>query len=457
MSRTEQKFLTLVKEYNLIEPGDKILIALSGGPDSVFLLHLLIKYKSKFKIEIAAAHLNHSLRGKDADEDENFCSELSRRLNIQYFSKKVDIKKLAVKFKLSIEEMARNERYSFLKEISETYGCNKIATAHNLNDNSETVLLNLIKGAGLRGVSGIPLTRGIIIRPVLNIPKHEILEYLNKKKITFCKDITNESDLYERNFIRNKLLPLIRETLNPAVDKSIFNSSRIFKNELEIIDEYLQSITEEVVKYEKEMLVFDLAALSKYSDAVIGELLKVNLKSRFNHEIEFNDFRKVKELLTKQTGKRIILSGKLFAYKERGRIYINRSEENVSDREGIEVKVNKLCSFNNAEIRITSRRGIENFKSDKFHEIITADELDESFLLRKWKNGDKFIPLGMKNFKKVSDFLTEQKIPSYKKKKQLVLINKEKIVWIPGFRIDERVKLTKDTKRIYELWMNPKS
>lgn len=457
MSRIEQKFLSLVKENSLISVGDKILIGLSGGPDSVFLLHLLVKYRKKYQIVLGAAHLNHSIRGISADKDELFCKELCKNLNVQYFSKKLDIISLAALRKISVEETARDERYLFFNAIALENGYNKIATAHNLNDNTETVLLNLIKGTGLKGIAGIPLIRDRIIRPVLNIGKEEILDYLKNKNIPYRIDFTNESDLYERNFIRNNLIPLIRKTLNPSVDKSIYNSSRVFRNELEIVENYIESISADLVEFQNDTLTIKLDNLALYNKAVLGVLLRKVIRKHFDHEIEYNDFVKVKELITKQTGKRIFLSGKLFSYKERGIIFIGRSTDQAEEANQINFKVDESCLFNDTEIRISRRNETESFKNDKFHEIISADDLDESFLVRKWKNGDKFIPLGMKNFKKVSDFLTEQKIESNKKKEQLVLLNKNEIIWLPGFRIDDRVKIRKETKRIYELWMIQKA
>jgi len=457
MRRVEQKFLNLVKENKLIQAGDNILLALSGGPDSVFLLHMLSKYLRKFKIRIGTAHLNHSLRGESSEEDELFCKELSHQLDVQYFSKKLDIKKLSRERKKSIEETARDERYLFFSEIAQVSQFNKIATAHNLNDNSETVLLNLIKGTGLRGISGIPLTRGKIIRPILNISKEEILNYLDINKIPYRTDTTNESEIYERNFIRHKLLPLVRQSLNPSVDNSIFNSSRVFSSELEILNDYVKSVSAVLVRTEEDIVVIDLAKLNAYNQSVIGELLREVIRNYFSQDIEYNDFRKVKDLISNQVGKRIFLSGKLFAYKDRDKLYIGRVTGYSNDETEIIVNVNETCFFNNNELRIADRSETKNFVSSKLNELISADDLDESFLLRKWKNGDKFIPLGMKNFKKVSDFLTEQKIPSFRRKEQLVLINNDKIVWLPGLRIDDRVKIRKDTKRIYELWMNQRS
>ena len=177
----EHKVIKFIDEKNLIEKKDRILIALSGGPDSVFLLHFLNKFKNKYKIELGALHLNHKLRGKEADKDEEFCRNICSKLKIEYFPVKRNVKAFAVKKKISFEEAGRELRYSVLESTALKNKFNKIATAHNSNDNAETILLNLIKGTGIRGISGIPVKRNNIIRPIINIAKRRY-NVLSKRK-----------------------------------------------------------------------------------------------------------------------------------------------------------------------------------------------------------------------------------------------------------------------------------
>src|ERR1035438_5799483 len=226
MKKTEQKVLKFIDDNSLIQKGDKILVSLSGGPDSVFLLYFLKKYQKKFSVSLYAFHLNHLLRGKDAYLDEDFCKQICSSLNIPFFSVRKNVKQFAHKKKISIEEAGRILRYSELGKLLKKISFNSVATAHNCDDNAETVLLNLIKGTGLKGISGIPVKRDNIIRPILVLPKAEILKYLDLKKIKFRIDSSNFQIDLERNFIRHILLPLIRSKLNPSVDNAIFNSSQ---------------------------------------------------------------------------------------------------------------------------------------------------------------------------------------------------------------------------------------
>jgi tRNA(Ile)-lysidine synthase len=229
MKSTEQKVLRFIKENNLVPAGDKIIIALSGGPDSVFLLHFFNKYKKKFKIKIEAVHVNHLLRGKESDRDEIFCKTICDELNIPINIFSSDVKSVAKKEKLSLEVAGRKVRYKYFDKLLKLKKKTKLATAHNADDNAETVLLNMIKGAGLKGISGIPIKRGNIIRPILCLSKSEILEYLEENKFEYRIDQSNLSNDYERNFIRNEIFPLINKNLNPVFVKNILNSSINFQ------------------------------------------------------------------------------------------------------------------------------------------------------------------------------------------------------------------------------------
>ena len=215
MKKIDEKIIRFIEEQELIELGDKILVALSGGPDSVFLLHFLLKYRKKYGIEIGAMHVNHMIRGEEANKDEKFCRKLCLKLGVDYHTVKRNVPSFAKTNKISIEEAAREIRYKELTKIQKNFFYDKIATAHNCSDNAETVFLNLIKGTGLKGLSGIPIRRENIIRPILSISKDEILEYLKKNKVEYLIDKTNLSNIYERNFVRNEIFPQIKKYLNP--------------------------------------------------------------------------------------------------------------------------------------------------------------------------------------------------------------------------------------------------
>ena len=453
MKKTEQKVLKFIDDNSLIQKGDKILVSLSGGPDSVFLLYFLKKYQKRLAVSLYAFHLNHLLRGKDASLDEDFCKQLCSSLNIPIYSVRKNVKQVAHKKKISIEEAGRVLRYSELSKLIKKISFNKIATAHNCDDNAETVLLNLIKGTGLKGISGIPVKRDNIIRPILVLPKAEILKYLDLKKIKFRIDSSNFQIDLERNFIRHILLPLIRSKLNPSVDNAIFNSSQNFKS----LYSFLLNSTNEVfkdIRMRDSALNIPLNKLLKLNDDLLTFSLKELVERNFFENLMFKDIISLKGLISKQTGRRVNLSSGLTAFKERDELIIKQNKHSfVYDKKNIKINIGEEKRLDNFTLSIkpVDVASIAPGK-EKTREFISANNIEGTkFVIRTWQDGDKFFPLGMKGTKKISDFLNELKIESHKKKNQLLLLNGTKIVWVIGHRLDDRFKITKNTKNYLEL------
>ena len=449
LKKIEQKVISFSSQQNLISKNDKILVAFSGGADSAFVLSVLKKYKAKFGIELAAAHVNHGLRGKEADADEKFCAEFAEKLGVEFHSAKVQVKRFAATKKLSLEEAARIKRYEALRKIAKKICVNKIATAHNLNDNAETVLLNLLKGGSPRSVAGIPPRREEIIRPALNVSREEIEFWLAENKIDFATDKTNFENEFLRNRLRNLILPQIRREINPKADEAIFNFSQILASQNEFVEKFASSRAEELFRKSAEGVSLDLSQLNELDLIIFGEIISKGLRNFFNYDISFTDVEKIKSVLQKQKGKRILLGGGLLAVKERKRLvfFIEEPEKETF----FEFENEAVIETDGAVISVLKTKR----KKKKVNcELISADNLGEKFTLRRWKKGDKFTPLGMKRGKKISDFLTDLKVPASKKKKVLVLENNGKIIWVVGFRISDEVKITDKTKRRMELCAN---
>jgi tRNA(Ile)-lysidine synthase len=451
MKKTEQKALKFIDENIIISEGDNILVALSGGPDSVFLLHLLNKFRKRFNISLGAFHLNHQLRGIEADKDQAFCLTLCTSLKIPFYSASENVKQYSEKNKISLEEAGRFIRYQKLNEIAGKEGYNRIATAHNSNDNTETVLLNIIKGTGIRGISGIPVSRDNIIRPILVLTKEEILDYLHQMGIAFRTDKSNLSDDYERNFLRNKIIPLIKEKLNPSLEKSILSSSAIFRNYLEKVEHAIKYDVKAFSRMEDGNIRIPIRNLAVKKEPELSEFIKFILERNFYIQSTFKDVAGIILLMNRETGTKINLSGNITAARERTDILIfaESTEKLFSPlkiKPGDSVKLEKYTISIDSCIKIPVK-----FPNNGLVEYISADDLEEEFCLRVWAEGDRFRPLGLKGTKKVSDFLNEQKVDSVSKKNQLVLTNKGKIVWIPGFRIDDRFKIKNSTKKVYKL------
>ncbi len=450
--KIEQKFLDFISRKKLIERRDKVLVAFSGGADSAFVLSLLNKFKGKFGIEIIAAHINHGLRGPEAERDEKHCAEFSGRIGAPFFAEKVDVRNFAKRKKLSPEEAARILRYEALDKIAKKTGATKIATAHNLNDNAETVLLNLLKGGGTQAVAGIPAKRGKIIRPALAITREEIEFWLAETSTPFVNDSTNFENDYLRNRLRNLILPEIRAQINPKADEAIFNFSGILSAQNEIVKKLTEQRAEELFSEESKRLIFDVPALSEIDKLNLGNLLRYALRKKFDYDLEFSDVLKIENLIDYQKGKTVELKNKLRAIRER-RTIVFYFEKNGDEKIYVEF-------MSDAELKtpqgVVSVRTTRRKKKRLNCELVCADSFSGKFVLRNWRAGDKFKPLGMKRNKKISDFLTDLKIPSAEKKKILVLENNGKIIWVVGFRISDDVKITEQTKKRLELCVNTK-
>lgn len=239
----EEKVRKTIREYNLIEKNDSIVVGVSGGPDSMTLLSILLKVKEEFNLKIYVAHVNHMLR-ENAIKDEEYVKEFCEKNNIEMFIKKANISEIAKKEKIGLEEAGRNARYNFFEEILKNTESNKIAIAHNINDKVETIIMNTLRGSGVSGLKGIEPKRKKYIRPLIEIERHEIEKYCIENEINPRHDESNDDNTYTRNKIRNIIIPYIRNEFNPNIIKTLNRLSEIIKEE----DEYVQSKTEKIFK-----------------------------------------------------------------------------------------------------------------------------------------------------------------------------------------------------------------
>ena len=451
MKATEQKVLRFIKENELLATGEKNLVALSGGPDSVFLLHFLNKFKKKFKIEIGAVHINHRLRGKDSERDELFCKAVCDELSIPIYTLRKDVKSYSKKNKYSLEVAGRKIRYEFFEKISKANQYDKIATAHNADDNAETVLLNLIKGTGIKGIAGIPVRRNDIIRPILSLTKKEILDYLEVNRFEYRIDESNLSNDFERNFLRNEVIPLIQKNINPSFSNSVLNTSLNLQSLNAGLAEIVGGLKSTVRIKRNKSVSIPIEFINKGNDFIISYTLKELIDENFSVKIESGDLKKIISLAKKQSGKSEELSEKLIALKERNEITIqkklsikNPAEKKISigNESEIDGKILSISKVKKDEVKIGKTKNVE---------FISADGLNSFFIVRIWEQGDKFFPIGMQGSKKISDYLNDIKINYFEKKEQLVLENKGNIVWVIGKRLDDRFKVTPNTKKVLKL------
>lgn len=453
-SQLEKKALKFIEQNKLISENDKILVAFSGGPDSVALLFYLNKISPLFNLKLAALYIDHNLR-TEAKEEIKFCESFCDMLQIPFYFESANVKDFAATNKYSIEEAGRILRYRILKEFLKKINYDKIATAHHKNDNAETILLNFLKGAGLKSLSGIKPKRNKIIRPFLCVEKKEILDYIKENNLNFAIDISNYDEKYQRNFIRNALLPLISEKLNPSIVNTLYKNSQIFynahrflmKEALKIIDKYFK------IDIDKEKIIFFCNDLEMINKTILGEALKFVIFKVYKLNFRFEIVEKVLSLTSKQVGKKVYLGDNLVAIKERNCILIEHNKKIENSLEySLYPNMEMTVDHNIIKIKLANNENIDLINKQRTIELIDADKIIFPLKLRRWKSGDKFIPLGMSNFKKISDFLTDIKVPASLKKEIYVLCNKKDIICVLGYRIDERYKITKETKKILEIY-----
>ncbi len=436
--KTEEKFITACGE--LIKPGDRILVGLSGGPDSVILLSLLEKFKRNLKVEFGAAHVNHSLRGDDSDGDEQFCKEFSEKLDIPFFSINADVKGYAEKTKMSLEEAGREIRYEFFSTIAEQNGFTKIATAHNLDDNTETILLNLAKGTGMTGLMGIPRKRGNIIRPLLMISKEEIMKWLEENAVAFRIDHSNQSNEYQRNVIRNKIISVLKDEVNPKLSDAVYRMSQIISESNAFINHELLDGIPDFLKREHGNLLIKNSLYDKYGNEFSGIVLRLILTEYFSISPDYNDVAQLKYLFGRQKGTKIEIGSSIFAIRETEGLLLYQYDP--AEDYYFELNPGESVSCELFSIELS---GIIKINKEPVFcegcEYLRTGSKEEKYIVRPWKDGDIFMPLGMNSHKKMSDFLTDAKVTSLKKRNWPVIEYSGKIVYAAGLRISEEAKI----------------
>lgn len=449
-----------IGDYNMISPGDKIVVGVSGGPDSICLLHVLNEISSELHITIVAVHINHCLRGKDADEDEVYVKEFCKKINVKFYSKKVDINKLSEKMNISCETAGREARYDFFKQVMEITQANKIAIAHNANDVAETILMRIMRGTGLEGLIGIkPIRDNIYIRPLINIKREEIENYCKENNLEPRIDKTNLQNIYARNKIRLDLIPYICNNFN----NDIVGVLNRMSGNVAVDNDFLMKISHE--KYEKycdnrkEKVIISREAFSEH-EAILSRIIRESL-CYINGNL--NDFEKIHiiqiiKLQKQSTGKKIILPNDVMVINNYGCIEIKKSKEyndhnmnkifNISEGRNIIPAMNLKITTNIIESKNFKFSLIE--KND-YIKYFDCDKIKNNINIRYRRDGDRFSPLGMNGSKKLKDIFIDMKIPKEERSKIPLLCFGQNIAWIVGYRISEKFKIDLNTKKIMEI------
>ena len=419
--------------------GTRLLCAVSGGIDSIVMLNLL----REMRYSCVVAHCNFKLRGEESDSDEMFVREMCQKLDVPCFVAVFDTHKYAEENGVSIQMAARKLRYDWFYELAEKEDCRYIALAHNSDDQAETAILNMVRGTGIRGVSGMKPLQGKLFRPLIEVSRAEIEQISAEDKIPFHNDSTNATTKYARNKVRHLVLPLLQE-INVAAKENILRSVSYFSDTERIMNDYVARVAKQVVSSEGDVLRINVDGIMQTAapSTVLFEILVgENVPKPLAGESVC--------LLDAQTGRKCVLSG-IEVVRNRNFIEISRVKSKDVD---LEYTINVIGDLKKYGFDISMAYCDDDFVFERNPEIAYLDvkKLKFPLTLRKWRFGDKFIPLGMKGARKLSDFFKDEKLSQAEKSEVQILESDGKIAWVVGLRIDDRFKFDSKTKEVYVL------
>ncbi len=455
MTTLYDQFSAFITQNQLIQNNSTVIVGVSGGVDSMVLLHLLLHYGKCANLQIVAVHLNHSLRGTAADHDEMTVREFCQSKICLFHSKKMGVKQYAKKNKLSLEMAGRKLRYALFNEVAQSYSGSLIATAHTLDDQVETILLRIIKGTGLRGLRGIQVKRDNVIRPLLFAAKEDIYQYAKQHKIPYHEDQTNLDISIPRNFIRQTLIPSIRSNINPSLEKSILQLSSIASDANHFIEDVAQNALKHCLSRQSPReIALDISRLKRYFTSVKIEVIRECI-AQLNHPDSRIDYTMMDNILkltdNGQTGNQLRITADLFACIDRNELVFVRNNEQEWKKLQIIPGKEYITSFFRFQTEIVENPDFSKERDHKGIEYIDLDRLGRQIILRPWKESDRITPLGITHSKKISDVFIDQKVPLYKKKYIPILVSDDTIVWVCGLKLSEKYRIGPSTKRALKL------
>lgn len=440
-----------IRSNKLIEKGGTIIVGASGGPDSQFLIYALMELKREMDFTIILAHLNH-LHRKEADFDESLVEETAKKFALDFRKKAASMDEYAKKYGLSSEDAGRRLRYEFFRQIQKEYPKSKIAVAHNLDDQAETVLMRIIRGTGVEGLRAMDYRNGDIIRPILDIKKAKILEYLDRNNIPYAIDKTNFTADYTRNKLRLEIIPEI-EMINPNFKESLVKLSEIATDEISISDSYIKNIYEDIIIQRKsDSISFDKVGFENKNKAIQARLIRraIGEIKKEVRDISKDNIDNFLSLTDLANGKSIIKDDLLFlkSYKFYRLGLIKEDSQAIEDE--ISIDIGDEISFGDKRVKISSVSDFQK-KHGKNIEYFDRDKLTFPLSVRFRKNGDKFRPIGLGHSKKLKDFFIDMKVDKEKREKIPLILSENDIIWVTSFRSSEDYKVDPSTKNIIKI------
>lgn len=463
----EERVLGFIRAHQLVSKGE-LVVAVSGGADSVCLLHILFKLQKELKVKLHIAHLNHQLRGADSDADAEYVRELARKLGIPATIEKRDVKGYQKQNRLSLEEAAREVRYRFLAEVAKSIGAGRVAAGHTQDDHVETILMHLIRGSGTRGLRGLqPATLWrsgdeslVIIRPLLELSHQETEDYCRQHKLMPRLDASNLSLSPLRNRIRQQLLPLL-ESYNPAIAEALLRTGRIAGDDIDFLDKQVAQLWNEVARQEGKSIILDRAKFGQLPSPLKRYLLRASVERLLGSakDIEMRHIEEMMSLAAKPAGKRLSLPGGLTFAVEYERYLLTPDLSTLSPlpplKGEFKLKIpgeTKLPGWR-VEATIVGRERMG--KTGDFIAYLDPDRTSEKLTVRARKRGDRFQPLGLGQTKKLGEFMIDAKVPQSWRGRIPLVCSGEQIIWVVGWRLDERAKVSPYAKQVLRLKFEP--
>ena len=464
MINTISKVKEFLIKQNLLKPGEKLAAAVSGGPDSVAMLFCLNDLKKDIGFELSVFHINHMLRSKESDRDESFVKNLTESLGLPFYFAKTDVAGYQKKHKCSVQVAAREMRYFHMNQLADRHSILKIATGHTADDQAETVLMRILKGSGLKGISGIsPIRDNKYIRPMLEVTREEIEQFLKQNKIKFLMDSTNLKNHYHRNRVRNKLIPFLKEEFNPSIIDALCRSSQIFRADDNFISEVAQNeLNKLLLKNHDKILILDATHFQTLHEALKRRIIldAIYQFSGSGRQVSQNIIENILHVIgSNVSGKSLSVFNNLIFKYQYNQIIFELQKKNLS---GTLIKQKKLLIPGKTKIEEIGKEVVSTIitkkdvpkdlkKTASFTAFIDYSVTGKELFVRSRQRGDKFCPLGIKGHKKIKDYFIDKKVPWEKRDFIPLIMNKELIFWIAGYQISEFARIRENTNDVLKL------
>ncbi len=454
--------LRFIKEHRLVSSQEKLLVAVSGGPDSVCLLHILVKLQDKLELKLHVAHLDHQLRGAESEADASYVSDLAQRLSIPATIEQRDVKAYQARQRTSLEEAAREVRYTFLAQVANSIGVSRVAVGHTSDDHIETILMHLIRGTGTTGLRGLqpcsvwqPSGNSLtIIRPLLPVGRQETVSYCRHHQLSPRIDSSNLSLSPLRNKIRHQLLPLL-QSYNPRVAEALLRTARIATDDLALLNKEMSQIWDEVAQKRENTIILDKKRFCQLPPARQRHLLRAAMENLLGSlkDIEMRHIEEIMTILTKPAGKRLSLPGGLTFSIDYDRYLLGQDPDALSPFPPLSgefpLKIPGETLLPGWRIEATIMLP-EAMKADArdYKAYFDFNKTGSNLAIRSRRPGNRFQPLGMSQSKKLGEFMIDAKIPQAWRQQVPIVCSPQHILWVVGWRIDDRVKVTDNTKKV---------